>query len=84
MKTMDKGQAQRAHAPMHFLQMHPHGHAIDNNLERFATSAVLVPLLIVLLTIITMSLQYFLMINTNGHWPANLPTFVDVPFAQFK
>jgi len=84
MKTLEKGHIVHAHDPLHFLHLHSHGHAIDNNMEKFAASAVMVPLLIVLLTVMTMALQYYLMINSHGHWPNNMPTFVDVPFAQTK
>ncbi|MBS1994217.1 MAG: hypothetical protein JSS86_26095 [Cyanobacteria bacterium SZAS LIN-2] len=66
---------------MKTLHLHAHGHAIDNGAERSTLATVIVPLLIVLLTVATIALEYFLMANAQGHWPMNLPTFVDIPFA---
>ena len=55
-------------------------HKLAHKLESLTTAAVLVPLLIVVLTIVTMALQSYLMV-LHGHVPTNLPTFVDIPFA---
>ena len=52
----------------------------NHTVENITTMAVMVPLLIVLLTVMTLSLQYYLLLS-HGHMPGNLPTFMDVPFA---
>ena len=81
MKTMERGHE--------VLPLNSAGrnlaHCLDGNqdrhnhwLERMTTAEVLVPLAIVLLTVVTVAVQYYLA-AVHGH--LIMPTFVDIPLA---
>jgi len=70
MKTIGKGPD--------VLRLHAPGHALDNNVEVYTVSSIMVPLIIVLLSLITISLQSYLM-SMPAQTPTKLPTLNDVP-----
>ncbi len=80
MKTIERGhpvlQLNSAGRNLAHLLNQSEDHAVEN----FTKMAVVVPLLIVLLTVITLALQYYILLG-HAHLPGNFPTFVDIPFA---
>jgi hypothetical protein len=50
----------------------------NHKFERITSSVVMIPLLIVLLTLLTLTLQYYF---ATAHGQISLPTFQDIPLA---